>query len=133
MAAFHVFVKQQHPHLIFEKSEEKVWWNYDVKEGVYVEMSHAEVKALISQLLIAEGLKEKVNESRIKTILLLYRGSYPEQAVAFDDFDNDDEWFHANNGWVKLDGLRLAPHSPERLSRRKSAVDYDKNPGTATR
>jgi len=49
---------------------------------------------------------------------------YCDRGVAYDDFDKEDFWFHANNGWVQLKTLEFTSHTPLMLSRMKSAVDY---------
>ena len=51
---------------------------------------------------------------------------YIERATEYDDFDAEGDWFHASNGWVHVEKLTFKPHTPDRLSRRASAVAYDK-------
>jgi len=123
--AFHNYLAEVYQHLRFEVGEEKVYWNYDSADGVYVEVAHVTAKEWVMKLLIDEGLVANANESFAKTVLARYRACYPERGNAYDDFDKDDTWFHAANGWVNLQTLAFEPHTPERLSRLKSAVPYD--------
>ena len=123
--SFHNYVAEAYPHLRFEFGEEKVYWNYDDDEGVYVEQSHVTAREKVIKLLIDETLVAFANESFAKTVLARYRACYPERGNTYDAFDADDLWFHANNGWVNLKTLDFEPHSAARLSRIKSAVSYD--------
>jgi len=122
---FHTYFAIQHPHLLFEKGEDRIYWEYDEANGIYVELSVSSVKALVSHLLEKEEMVGKATEGFIKNCLLRYRGRFPERGCLYDDFDVDDNWFHAHNGWVHLETLAFEPHTPTRRSRLKSAVGYD--------
>ena len=126
-SAFYNYFAQVYPHIIFEAVEDKVYWNYDEQEGVYTELSFPEVRSLVVKLFIDEGLDEYATEATAKAMLVKYRGVYSERGVSYDGFDKDDKWFHTNNGWVNLETLEFESHTPHRLSRIKSAVDYDDN------
>jgi putative DNA primase/helicase len=52
---------------------------------------------------------------------------YSERGSRYNDFDDVGDFFHAHNGWVNLVKGVLEPHTPERMSRRKSAVVFDKD------
>lgn len=124
---FHKWFALQYPHLLYERGEDKTFWNYDEDGGVYVEMGRSEVRGMLMKELSKENMREFAKESFCRDCLARYRGEYFERARSYDDFDNDDTWFHANNGWVHLEDLKFEPHTPERSSRRKSGVDYDKD------
>lgn len=124
--AFHNYVAEVYPHLLFEIGEDKGYWNYDEKEGVYNELSVVTAKEWVIKLLIDDDLIASANEATAKTILSRFRACYQERGVAYDDFDKLVGWFHAANGWVNVNTLEFEPHTPERYSRRKSAVEYNK-------
>jgi len=121
----HRLFAQQHPHLLYELGEEKVYWDYDETTGCYEELSVSTVKVWLSKLLMVEEMSDKATDAFIRNCLLRLRGEYQERAKTLDSFDTDDRWFHANNGWVNLVTLEFTPHTPERLSLRCSAVDYE--------
>lgn len=123
--AFHTYFAEVYPNLLFEATEERVYWNYDEQDGVYTEMSYPEVRSLVVKLLVDEGLNDVATEGTAKAVLVRYRGVYQKRGVAYDSFDEDDRWFHANNGWVNLETLEFQSHTPNRRSRIKSAVDYE--------
>ncbi len=123
--AFHNYVAEIFPYLRFETGEEKVYWNYNIITGVYDEVAMTTAKEWVIKLLIDENLLSSATEAFAKTVLSRYRACYAERGSCYDDFDNDDNYFHASNGWVQLDTLAFTSHTPERLSRRKSAVKYD--------
>jgi len=123
--AFHNYVAEVYQHLRFEIGEERVYWNYNESEGIYEEVAQSTVKEWVVKLMVDEGLVANANESFAKTVLVRYRACYPERGSAYDDFDKDDTWFHAANGWVNLETLVFEGHTSERLSRIKSAVAYD--------
>jgi len=123
--AYHNYVAHVYPYLRYEIGEDKVYWNYNNNTGVYDELNFTTVRGLILKLLITDDLTAHATEAIAKTILGKYRACYAERGSSYDDFDNDDKQFHAHNGWVQLDTLAFTPHTPERLSRRKSAVNYD--------
>ncbi len=123
--AFHNYLAEVFPYLRFEVGEEKVYWNYNTLTGIYDEVAQTTAKEWVIKLLIDENLLSSANDSFAKTVLSRYRACYAERGSSYDDFDNDDKQFHAHNGWVQLDTLAFTPHTAERLSRRKSAVNYD--------
>lgn len=123
--AFHNYVAEVFPYLLYEKTNDKVYWNYDATAGVYKELSFSEVRGLIIHLLINEDLLGVATEAFAKTVLNRYRAAYVECGVMYNDFDNDGEWFHAANGWVNLSTLAFEPHTPKRLSRLASRVEYN--------
>lgn len=124
LLAFHKYFAYKYPHLLFERSEDKVYWNYSSETGIYDEINFIVVRGLILKLLIEEGLPEKATEATAKTILARYRSIFLDRGKEYDDFDNNDLLFHVSNGWVQLKTLEHTPHTPVLLSRRKSAVDY---------
>jgi P4 family phage/plasmid primase-like protien len=123
--AFHHYFAQVYQHLLYEAGDDKTYWLYDEADGVYRELSGVGAVALVLKLLEVEGLRERATESTAKTVLARYRANYIDRGKSFDDFDNDDSLFHANNGWVHLKSLEFTPHTPVLLSRMKSAVDYN--------
>lgn len=125
ITAFHKYFARVYPYLLFEIGEDRVYWNYNKESGVYDEINNTVVRGYILALLIQEGLPERATEAFAKVCLARYRAVYTKHGVLYDDFDMDDEWFHAHNGWVCLTTLEFREHTPNRLSRRKSAVAYD--------
>lgn len=125
--AFHMYLAEMYPHLKYEKTNDKVYWDYNDSDGVYKELSFNEVRSLVIKLLIDEDLMAVATEAFVKTVLNRYRASFSENGITFDGFDKDNDWFHAANGWVNLNTLELVPHTPERLSRFASLVVYDKD------
>lgn len=123
--AFHHYVADQYPHLLYELGDDKSYWNYDEKDGVYKELTAVSARGLVLSLLEKEDLLGKATESFTRDVLARYRANYPERGKEYDDFDNDDSLFHANNGWVNLKTLEKTEHTPVILSRIKSAVDYN--------
>jgi P4 family phage/plasmid primase-like protien len=121
---FHNYFAEMYPYLRYEIGEEKVYWNYDEANGVYVEVAQVTVREWVIKLLIDEQLNSSATDAFSKTVMSRYRACYQERGSLYDDFDSDDEWFHARNGWVNLSTLVFEGHTPERLSRMKSAVDY---------
>jgi len=126
LLAFHNYFAHKYPHLLFEQGEDKVYWNYNEETGIYDEMNFSVVRGLILKMLIQDGLVANATEATAKLVLGRYRSMYSERGKEYDDFDNDDLFFHANNGWVHLKTLEHTPHTPVLLSRRKSAVDYNR-------
>lgn len=123
--AFHNYLAEMYPYLRFEIGEEKVYWNYNERTGIYDELTVVTVKEWVIKLLIDEELAGEATDSFAKTVLSRYRACFAERASSYDDFDTDDKYFHAHNGWIQLETLEFTKHTPDRLSRRKSAVSYD--------
>lgn len=123
--AFHNYIAEVFPQLRFEIGEEKVYWNYNEATGIYEEVAQVTVKEWVIKLLIDEGLNAHATEAFAKTVLGRYRACYAERGSTYDDFDKDDGYFHAANGWISLKTLEFTPHTAERLSRYKSAVKYE--------
>ncbi len=126
LLAFHNYLAHKYQYLLFEIGEDKTYWLYNENTGVYDEINFSTVRGLVIELLIIDDLKASATEAVVKNILGRYRAVHSEKARNYDDFDNDSDYFHAHNGWVQLSTLRFTKHTPERLSRRKSAVSYDK-------
>lgn len=125
LLTFHNYLSSVYPHLLFEYGEDKVYFDYDIESGVYVEINFSVVRGYIIKMLIDDGMSMDATEVNAKSILARYRAQFPKRGVRYNDFDLDDNWFHASNGWVNLVTLEYAPHTPERISRIKSAVAYD--------
>lgn len=123
--AFHNYVAEVYPYLKYEKTNDKVYFNYNERSGVYEELSFAEVRSLVIKLLIDEDLVASATEAFAKNVLNKYRASFQENGVQLNEFDVHDNLFHAKNGWLNLETRVLEPHTPERLSRRVSGVVYD--------
>ena len=123
--AFHNYFAEIYPNFRFEVGEEKTYWDYNYQTGVYDELTVTTAKERVIKLLIDEEITSSANDSFAKTVLTRYRACYQERGSEYDDFDKDDVWFHADNGWVNLNTLHFESHTPDRLSRRKSAVAYD--------
>lgn len=123
--AFHNYFAELNPHLFFERSEDKVYWNYNSNTGIYDEVNFTIVRGLVVKLLTEEGLTEKSTEAMAKAVLVRYRSMYLDRGKEYDDFDNNSDWFHASNGWVNVKTLKFVDHSPDRLSRRVSSVAYN--------
>jgi putative DNA primase/helicase len=122
---FHDYLAALHPHLLYEEGQDKVYWEYDAETGIYVEHTGVTVRAWIHRLLITEGLETHATESFSVNCLARYRGVYPNRGVRYDSFDTVNHWFHVKNGWLNVETGVLEPHTPDRLSRRVSAVSYD--------
>jgi putative DNA primase/helicase len=122
---FHEYFAILHPHLLFEQGQDKVYWDYDAGTGTYTEHTGVTVRGWIHGLLIEEGLETYATESFTVNCLARYRGVYARRGVSFDSFDTVDHWFHVKNGWLNVNTGVLEPHTPDRLSRRVSAVSYD--------
>lgn len=127
LTVFHEHVAAEYPTLLYERGEDKVFWTYNEDTGVYDELTYAIVRGYVLSLLIEEDMKESAKETVAKDVLARYRAVYTERGVRYEDFDAEDAWFHAANGWVHLDTLAFEDHTPERLSLRVSAVAYDKD------
>ncbi len=122
---FHGYFYKEYPHLLFEKTNDKVYWNYNEETGVYDELSFPEVRSIIINMLITEGFSAKANENQAKSILNKYKSVYKKKGVVYSSFDNDGDWFHAANGWLNVKTAAFEKHTPQRMSRRVSAVEYD--------
>lgn len=123
--AFHNYFAEVYQHLHFEVGEDGVYWNYNEVSGIYEEINGTTAREWVMRLLIDEDLIASATDATAKTVLARYRSCYTERGHAYDDFDNEDLWFHAENGWVNLESLVFEEHTATRLSRRKSAVAYD--------
>lgn len=123
---FHVYIASVYPHLLFEQGEDKIYWNYNLETGVYEEMNFSTVRGLILKLLIDDEMTDKATEATAKILLARYRSVYKNRGVFYEQFDNNDNWFHCKNGWLNVVTMIFETHTPERLSRRVSDVCYDK-------
>ena len=126
LANFHNYFYKEYPYLLFEKTNDKVYWNYNEETGVYDELSFPEVRSIIINMLINEGFSAKANENNAKNVLNKYKSIYTKQGVVYSSFDNEGDWFHAKNGWLNIYTEEFELHTPDRLSRRVSSVDYVK-------
>lgn len=124
--AFHKYVAKAYPHLVYEIGEDKTYWLYNDETGVYDEINFTTVRGFIIKLMVDDGLEDSATEGTVKNILSKFRAMYQERGVTYDAFDSEVNWFHAKNGWVEVSTLKFEPHTPDRLSRRVSAVSYDK-------
>ncbi len=127
IANFHKIIKEKYNHLYFEKDEDKVYWLYNKNTGIYDEYAFPLVRSLIIKELLNEGFDLNATEATSKNILNKYRSMCPQNGLNYDDFDNDNDWFHAGNGWVQVHTLEFVKHTPDKLSRRVSAVIYKKD------
>lgn len=121
---FHTYVGAIHPHLIYERNEDRVWWNYIEDEGIYEEITATTARTFVLSLLMQEELPHKATESFARDCLARYKAFYPKRGVKYDQFDQINDWFHARNGWLNLTTGEFEPHTPTRLSKRTSAVEY---------
>jgi P4 family phage/plasmid primase-like protien len=122
---FHAYFASVYPFLLYEIGEDKVYWNYNDETGVYDELNFSTVRGFVIKLLTKEGLAGKATEAFTKTVLVRYRGLFIDRGKNYEDFDIYNDWFHASNGWVNIKTLAFEDHTPDRLSRRVSAVTYD--------
>lgn len=123
--SFHNYFAEVHPHLLFEIGEEKVFWEYT--DGVYEEKGFPTIREYVIKLLIDEGLRESATETFARNVISRYRACFQERGVSYDDFDTVSDEFHCKNGWIHLKTGTFTPHTPDKLSRRVSAVTYDKD------
>jgi len=123
--AFHDYVAYMSKYLRFEEGEDKVYWRYDTFTGTYYELNFATVRGYVVKLLKTEGLDSYTTDTFVRNILVRFRGIHDYRGVTHDQFDADPKYFHARNGWVNLETLEFTEHTPDRLSLRASAVDYD--------
>lgn len=122
--AFHHYLAEKNPHLLYERGDDKSYWNYNEATGIYDDVTASLAKGIVLALLEKEDLMGRATEAFTKDVLARYRASYPNRGRGFDEFDENDNLFHANNGWVNLKTLEFTPHTASLYSRRKSAVDY---------
>lgn len=122
----HHYIAEKYPYLLYESNDDKTFWLYNEATGVYDELVFVEVRSLILKVLMDDHILDKATEAVAKQVIARYKSSYPERGHVYGNFDTDTEWFHCSNGWVHTKTLKFEPHTPERLSRRVSAVAYDK-------
>jgi len=125
IANFYKYFASNNPHLLFETGEDKSYWNYNESEGVYEGVNFSVVRGKVIMLLMDEGFTTRATETTAKTILNRYRAAIAERGVSLDSFVNLTNILQFKNGWLDLKTLELTPHTPERLSLFKMAVDYD--------
>lgn len=123
--AFHKYLAKREPNLLFERGTESTYWHYDEMTGVYEDWTDVQAKELVTRLLITDGFKVEGKIGTVRQILVNYRAMFPNRGVIYDSFDSDDTWFHAQNGWVNVVTGVFEEHTPGRLSRRVSAVEFD--------
>jgi len=124
--AFHKYVAHKFPYLRYEIGEDKIYWIYNETTGVYDEVNFSTVRGLVIKLLIEDGLEDSATEGTAKNALSKFRAMFLDRGSLYDDFDNEPDLFHVQNGWINVKTLKFEPHTPDRLSRRVSAVTYDK-------
>lgn len=124
--SFHKYLADEYPYLRYEIGEDKTYWNYNESTGVYDEVNFTTVRGYVIKLLIEDGLEEYATEATVKNVLSKFRAMFTGRGSHYDDFDTEADWFHAANGWVHVKTLKFEKHTPDRLSRRVSAVEYDK-------
>lgn len=124
LLAFHNYFASKYPYLLFERTNDKIYWSYNEDEGVYDELSFVEVRSKLIKLLIDEGLVANATEASAKLILNRYRASNQDKGVMLDDFTLPSGWLHVKNGWLNLSTKELQPHTPERLSLYKMDTDF---------
>lgn len=122
--AFYKYFAHVYPHLRYEVGEDKTYWLYNTETGIYEELNFTTVRGLIIKLMIADGLEAQATEAQAKTCLHRFRANSTERASAYEDFDAEQDYFHAANGWVNINSREFTPHTPARLSRRVSSVAY---------
>lgn len=122
---FYQWFAHTNPHLLYEIGEDKNYWVYSEETGIYDEINFTTVRGLIINQMIVDGLEDVATEAQVKHTLARFRAMFVDRSVAYDGFDNDPDMFHARNGWVNVKTLEFTPHTPNRYSRRVSAVDYD--------
>lgn len=124
LLAFHNYFAHKYPHLLFERTNDSVYWSYHNDDGVYQELSFTEVRSKLIKLLIDEGLVANATEATVKLILNRYRASNQDKGVMLDDFTLPSGWLHVKNGWLNLETRELQSHTPERLSLYKMDTDF---------
>jgi putative DNA primase/helicase len=124
--AFHKYVAVAYPFLKYEIGEDKTYWNYNEETGIYDEVNFTTVRGFIIKLLIEDGLEDVATEATSKTILSKFRAMFTTRATLYKDFDAEQDWFHVKNGWINVNTKEFEDHTPHRISRRVSAVLYDK-------
>lgn len=146
---FYKYIAKLYPHLLFEIETDELYFNYNKETGVYEDWKKVHVQELVTREMINEGFLNEASISRVRQLIINFRSMFPERGCAYDSFDNTDGWFHCSNGWVSLNlekemdenGIVVRDekgfvkhkdrlfeeHTPKRLSRRVSAVAYDKN------
>ena len=124
--AFHKYVALAFPQLLYEIGEDKIYWIYNEDTGIYDEANFTTIRGLVIKLLIEDGLEEHANEATVKNVLSKFRAMFADRGTHYDAFDNEPDWFHVQNGWINVKTLKFEKHTPDRLSRRVSAVNYDK-------
>lgn len=125
LLAYHVYVAEQYPHLLYERGEDKTFWNYKESDGIYTQLSFAEVRGMVIAMLIADYMRDVATETNVKNILNRYRAENMSRAVSLDDFVTSGDWLHVENGWLNVNTLELEPHTPKRLSLYKTSVAYE--------
>jgi putative DNA primase/helicase len=125
LLALHNYFAEVYPHLLYEKTNDKTYWNYNDAEGTYYEMTFSEVRNLVIKLLINEDLLASATETYTKLVLNRYRAAYDERGVLFENFNSRQGWLHVANGWLCLETKELQAHSPDYLSLNKMDTAYE--------
>ena len=137
---FYKHIAKTFPNLLFQSDTDELYFNYNTKTGVYDDWKKVHVQELVTRELVNGGFLSEATSSRVSQTIVLMRSMFQERGCHYDDFDCQDKWFHCSNGWVytelEPDGEKdergiltykdrvFEQHSPEKLSRRVSAVPY---------
>jgi len=122
---FYLYIQQQHPHLKFEIGLDKSFWNYNKDEGIYEPLAYSTMIGLIIKEMRSEDMDALTTEGNARRILINFMAD-GKRGVTLDSFIHGDDMLHVNNGWLERSTLILHPHTPDKLSLFKMAVDYDK-------
>lgn len=123
---FYLWVQQEYPYLKFEIGTDKSFWNYNDTEGIYEPLAYPTVIGIIIKELRKENMDMLTTESNARRILINFMAD-GKRGVTLNSFIHSDDMLHVKNGWLERKTLILHPHTPERLSLFKMAVDYDPN------
>jgi len=123
---FYKYVAKAYPFLIFEKDNERQYFLYQERTGLYEDLSDVFIKEMVTKLYIEEGFAAEGKINEVRQCMLRFRSMFPERGIRLEDFDNQENWFHCSNGWVEVNTLEFVSHSPDRLSRFVAEVAYDR-------
>lgn len=121
---FYLWVQQEYPYLKFEIGTDKSFWNYNSTEGIYEPLAYHTVIGLIIQEMRKENMEALTTESNARRVLINFIAD-GKRGVTLNSFIHGDDMLHVGNGWLERKTLVLHPHTPERLSLFKMAVNYD--------
>jgi len=124
---YHEYLKEQMPFLLFDREEDKVYWQYNEKTGVYDEKKLVHMRGVVVKMLMDDEMNQRANEKGAKDILVRFRGEYVECGKVHDDFLQHGDWIHLKNGWLNIKTRKFEEHTPERLSLATMKTEYKKN------